>query len=516
MKRSLIVGIVIFGMLLAPATSLSTASDWEDDDSWSYKWVYDYSDHEEEITQMIKNSSESLSMNITIDELEGGFVAMFTVKYKGMDNGYHKFDYEGGYYAENTIDISMNLEGDRMSGTYNTHTILDKLDSEFSGSLWIEEYEYEGPYSSSTAYGVVRQTVKTNGEMSMNMSTDMEMERDTYNFEGSMNYTIDMDWDMDLDINYTPPLPWLPPSSGETSNLPSKDVMGEYTGSINGYMNMEMEGTGAYSNISDIGSVDQNIDRSLQDTEYDISGDMQAMENKISKPSPIMGLFKLGGTGLYFQADRNSSEYPSTLLSSSVGRQTRAEYDSDEGFYSSYYMSRFGSANPSGSLSSGISTFSGESSSVKSESTSEEEVNSFMEDKEGFYEENIGSSSGIVPWFVFIPAVFLGAALGIGLYIRKKRKQKRIQGEPLIYQSGLGQTRKQRPMKGGHQQEPPQGSPGQSEQHRSQPKPHPRESEQPGVWDQQQTEPREGREGNLPQRSSEHRWQPDKDEKPRY
>lgn len=520
MKRSFAVGIVIFAMLLAPATSLSTASDWEDDDSWSYKWVYDYSDHKDEIEQMIKNSSESLSMDITIDELEGGYVAMFTVKYMGMDQGYHKFDYEGGYYTETTIDMSMDMYESDMSGKFNMNIVLDRLDSEFSGSLWVEEYEYGGTYSSSTAYGVVKQTMETNGEMNMNVSTDMEMEGSDYSFEGSMNYTMDMDWDMNLDVDYSPPLPWIPPSTGETSNLPSKEVMGNYTGNIIGSIDMDMEGTGDFSGMSEVSNIDENIEKSLADTEYDISGNMEKTgeENKISKPSPIMGLFNLGGTGLSSQVDINNDySSSSTLLSSSVGQQTVAKYDSDEEFYSSYYMSWFGNASPSGSSSTGISTLPEGTNSIESESTTEEEVSSFMEDKEGFYEEHIGdSNSGLgLLWFL-IPAVVIASVLGIGLYIRKKRKQKTLQRGPPVYQSGPRQTREKSPTQEGYQEESGlQGGPGQREQHHAQGS-QSRKSEQLGAWDQQQAVSQEGRKGNSPQRSPEKKWQPDKEEKTRY
>ncbi len=456
MKKIFVV-LLVFALMLLPQAGLSAGSQsWETGDTWSYKWTYDYEGHEDDIRSSFE--SGSTDMNYSIDELSGGFVAMFTIEYRGKDAGYHKFDYEGGYYAEAVIDISIEASSSTStygSGSSDTRMEMKKLEVDFSGSLWVEKQDYQTHTGTSTAYAVVKQTIESKGEIKIEADVDMEMDSGETTMD--LESVTDLNWNLAMDeINYDPGLPWVPPSTEGMSSLPSDvTVQADYTGSVEGHAKMETTGSSqGWGNMSLDSSIDEDVSETISNTEsmpvtmYNRQGD------EVQKPSPVMGCINIGSTALTEQTEDDSgSYYTSGILQQTIGESTTAEYDGEEGFYTTYYMGWMGAASTPVGTSTSYMPSSGSAQSISSQSASDQEVNSFMSDKESYTSDQIGlpgdaSSEGLPGWLWWglIPAVAMIAVIVLVLVMRKRKQEKE---QP--YASGqVGQPRSygQEPKRG--------------------------------------------------------------------
>ncbi len=411
----------VLGLVLLPLAGASNR--WEEQSPWSYRWVYDFSENKEQLEHMIHGET----VDVTLMRSKGGYVFLFAIEYVGEEDGFHRFDYMGGYYSEGSLHFAMEFEFMGVSTSGDLLMEINQVESDFEGSLWVGEYEYQVGATPVNAYGIVSQTLRTTG--TLDTETDME----TTDPEDAMDYTMDYNlknhWDLDLDIDYYPPLPWIPTSSGAASDLDMVHVESDYGGILSGQVEMSIDYDFPYGGVGE-DEVNEDIDMSIEGQEL-----MQAKlqfqgDNTFLKHSPVMGLVNLGNEAIMKYAEIDIYPDHNEILVSSIGVSSQAKYDSETDSYVSYYRNSidkfyFEPYVMAANEFIGDEVLMIESEMLESEWVSKDEVEAFRQDKQGYFNQYIDSSDPPA-WLMYamIPVLIFFVVLVIGFILFSRKKQK--------------------------------------------------------------------------------------------
>ncbi len=421
MRKAITICLALF-LFILPFNTVT--SEWEEGTSWSYRWIYDFSENRREIESMIAHDDLDVYLSLT----DGGYVCLFDIRYVGVHDGLHRFDYVGGYYAEGRIHYTLDLSEDDVSGTGNIRIDIDRVESDFEGSVWVKEYEYDvnrpgmGDVS-VTAYGIVEQTIFTTGTADIETKAEMEVFDGQQRKEGSMDYLSDNEWEMDLEMRYDPPLPWIP-LTGDSSFRDQIDITVDYTGTLDGYAltyNKIVETT--IFDIEEI-DIDERVDTSIDRTEVFSTTLDRVRGDEYEKASPILGTVTIGNTALLVFSEDGGGV--SEFMKNTLGTQTSADFDDDTGFYSSFHKYWMGFEHLSELE---LMRFGFNVITVESESTSRDEVDEFLEDKEAYYDEHI-ERTGPPDWIylAMVPAMIIIMIVILGFVLLSRKKS-----EPTTY-----------------------------------------------------------------------------------
>ncbi len=417
--------IVVLLILCVASVQVGIASgEWEEDTSSSYRWIYDFSENEEEIKSMI----EQEDIEITLLRNHGGYVFLYTIEYKGEENDMHRFDYMGGYYSEGRIHYSMELEREGMSASGELMMGINKVEIDFEGSLWMKEYEYDVDPEPTSAYGIVRQTLITTG--SVDVEADMEVKLQDETVELTMDYVLKNYWDLELDINYDPPLPFFPTTSEGDSHDIILDVEAGYNGDLEGDIDLAMDYESSLG--SDDIKLEQNVSMPMENTEMIEAKLLFQHDNIYRKISPVIGCISIGNTAMIKYTTRGIYSEDEGVIGNSIGIPSEGRFDEQELFYGSnfkYAIDHFYFEPPirivDDFFEDDFSFLKSEM--IESESVSKEEVETFRDNKKEYFEEYV-EAAGVPSWllYIIIPVIIFTfmVVIWVVLFSRKKKRPK--------------------------------------------------------------------------------------------
>lgn len=444
MKKTLAISVIIFLTLVSLTPVVSGDTNWEENKSWTYKWTQDFEENEEVIKDgMEKTFSNMFDSDCTVEfnELNGGFVYLFSIEFQEEKEGQYIFTYEGGYYSEMKMDTDINiiggddglLQGSNM--TIHNNIDIEEMNIDFEGKLWAKQYSQSfskpfGGRKEMNTMGLTKQTLNTSG--TVDISAQQTTYSKNYNSETKNKVQTDIDnqWELNLTLNYGKFLPWLPHLTKSYDNMPDDKGVGvKYSGNI------------SYNLSSDVGSYSNNP---KQVKNKELSG-MESIEatlipksdNKISKPSPVKNSPWLGEKILYVKSQGSNYLDMSYALSSTIETKSLAKYDETEQFYTEFYLPQTGSMQQI-SCTSGACTLPSSTGNnisengITSESTNKDELNSFRTDEKSYFDENVesveaegSSTENVFQEYVYIVVpVFIAIVLILALYIRLRSSRK--------------------------------------------------------------------------------------------
>lgn len=225
-----------------PVMVCTSSEDKNEESTGSFRWTMDYSYLTEEYIENKMNDIE-----VSVNNITGGSVCMYDLKPKGKENGLKKFNYEGGYYSNGKADIRLDIDKDT---GFKINAEVEESSIDFSGELFVNESQ-KGAESKQTVYGVEKHTFQCSGSVKMEYTYG-------YTFKSKTQQTkidLKMDWNMNMSVNYDEPRLWFSKDNYEILYVSISDC--NYTGNINGDIDLNMSYEGIYTNES------QNIDEGI-------------------------------------------------------------------------------------------------------------------------------------------------------------------------------------------------------------------------------------------------------------
>ncbi|MFO8109941.1 MAG: hypothetical protein R6U17_05400 [Thermoplasmata archaeon] len=407
------VTVIILALCLTALPLAEASNPWTDESSSSSRWIYDFSENHHELKSMI----EEEGVDVSLARNRGGYVFLFKIEYMGMDDGLHRFYYAGGYYSRGDIHLSLEFEYKDMPSTGEIPMNIDQVESDFQGYLWVKEHQYQVGATNISAYGITKQRIITNGVIGVNVNMDVTTRDKSVAMK--LSYNLDNRWDLDLDIDYDPPLPWIPSTPGEASDF-ERDINASYSGTLVGGVELVLDYNLPYPNV------DEDISMKIEGDEL-IPAKLSFRGNLIyEKLSPILGCVNLGYESI--MKHTGVEGYQEGFLINSIGIPSQGGLENS--FYTSYRRPSLDSfffdpclkaANRY--LESDILVIDSEM--IGSQEVTGEELEAFREDKREYFNDHIQLSEPH-PWliFVIIPIIifFVILVLGYLLFFRKKQR----------------------------------------------------------------------------------------------
>ncbi|MEM3444637.1 MAG: hypothetical protein QXJ27_03250 [Thermoplasmata archaeon] len=358
-KKGIIAGVLVLCILLVPTAS---AEQWNPGDNWGYLWEKDLAKKDFWFSGM--GGDENIIKNFSCSGVhQGKWVYAYYIEYKGVENGYDRFDFHGAQYSWAYVDMDFSYEMFLLGKISANGHVMMKMKS-----MWIEFYGYFylGKKNISTWSGEksvyalyhLNSTVFTKEKLEYEVNTRAEAEAE---FMGNLSKrsfetsaSIGGTFNFTLTLESANGIPFLPVEHGE---LYYSDFQ---TLNYVAHANMNLKGRWSYKETNETGSDqrDGNVDISV-DNDYsgstEISPYISVSGNKVLRPGLVVniatgGLGELGCVGMYGMPspfESSSMTEPDIKGYINVLRsEVEATYDPGKTWYSKENITIYGTSQP--------------------------------------------------------------------------------------------------------------------------------------------------------------------------
>ena len=355
-------------------------SPWSENQGWGYKWYADFKEKEKNFSEnfiSMMNFSGTSVENISLNT-SGRGSEMIYIRYLGQCKRGYRFEFFGGRFFNIMYSISFDSENTSIEETGSEY-----FSSNYSGIFWVKEdsvfmgkdFRY---YSISEMYGNITLRYEKKDLKTMNVGKNKS--ECIEGLEENVSYC-------DLDIDFNKSVPYIPIESG--INITS--------GFIGAHFKGKRYGNISYSKLTTNGeneSIEKNLENYIEsDREVPIYASYQ--QGKAALPCLPLSFQYLADVSPY-----QSNEFSIYLFSPSYNEDiNNYEISSITDFF------RFRWA--------GIG--------VKSQNATMEEVNEYLENKEGYMPDNKETQTTNIDEYILIIIGIFIAACAIGVFLLKKR-----------------------------------------------------------------------------------------------